>query len=70
MLKPRWRDDAFSHCGQGLRPGFNSVLEKAATVAALIGIVISPMRADDFDARTDQVHPEHACAGAPMSSAI
>jgi hypothetical protein len=55
MLKSLWRDGAFPRRGQGFRPGFNSALETAATVTALIGIAISPMRADDIDARMHQV---------------
>jgi hypothetical protein len=59
MLKPLWRDGAFPCRGQGFRPGFNSALETAATVTALIAIAISPMHADDIDARTDEVDTEH-----------
>jgi hypothetical protein len=59
MLKPLWREGAFPRRGQGFRPGFNSALGAVATVTALIGIAISPMRADDIDARTDQVDTEH-----------
>jgi hypothetical protein len=59
VLKPLRRDGAFPHSGQEFRPGFNSALETAAAVTAVIGIAISPMRANDIDARTDQVDTEH-----------
>jgi hypothetical protein len=59
MLARLWREGAFLDGGKMFRHGIISVIKTAATVTALIGIAIPPMRADNTNAGTDQVDTEH-----------
>jgi hypothetical protein len=59
MLTRVWREGAFLHGRKRFRHGIISVIETAATVTALMGIALSPMRADNMAAGTDQVDTEH-----------
>lgn len=54
-----WRNAAFPQRQKGIRPVVSPLIEAVAITTFVVGIAISPGRADSVDVRTDPVDTEH-----------